>query len=105
MSPRPRTNLAAIVADDVVPAVKLEELSAPSPAPASVPIPVPAGPRSGTLKARTHQFSLYLEPAVHDKLREIAYVERVKIHQLVMEGVDRMLKARGQPSVKKLVTG
>jgi hypothetical protein len=41
-----------------------------------------------------------LEPVVHDKLREIAYVERVKIHQLVMEGVDLMLKARGHPSVK-----
>jgi hypothetical protein len=104
MSPRPRTNLAAIVAGDVVPAVKSEErLSAAPPPPA--PVPAPTEPRPGTLKARTHQFSLYLEPAVHDKLREIAYVERVKIHQLVMEGVDLMLKARGQPSVKKLVTG
>ena len=101
MSPRPRTNLAAIVAGDVVPAVKPEEPSVPPPAPAAVP----TGPRLGTLKARTHQFSLYLEPAVHDKLREIAYVERVKIHQLVMEGVDLMLKARGHPSVKKLMTG
>ena len=102
MSPRPRTNLAAIVAGDVVPAVKPEEqLPAPLPAPAAVP----TGPRPGTLMARTHQFSLYLEPAVHDKLREIAYVERIKIHQLVMEGVDLVLKARGAPSVEKLVTG
>jgi hypothetical protein len=99
MSQRPRTNLTAIIAGDVVPAVKPEEPSAPPPAPALVP----AGPRPGTLKARTHQFSLYLEPAVHDKLREIAYVERVKIHQLVMEGVDLVLKNRGQPSVKTLM--
>jgi hypothetical protein len=99
MSQRPRTNLAAIVAGDVVPAVRPEEPPAPLPAP---PPAVPVGPRPGTLKARTHQFSLYLEPAVHEKLREIAYVERVKIHQLVMEGVDLLLKARGQPSVKQL---
>ena len=102
MSPRPRTDLAAIVAGDVVPVVMP---SAPTAPPSPPPAPTPIGPRPGTLKARTHQFSLYLEPAVHDKLREIAYVERVKIHQLVMEGVDLVLKARGQPSVKKLVTG
>jgi hypothetical protein len=103
MSPRPRTDLAAIVAGDVVPVVMPPAPSAPP----SLPPPalVPTGPRPGTLKARTHQFSLYLEPAVHDKLREIAYVERIKIHQLVMEGVDLVLKARGAPSVEKLVTG
>jgi hypothetical protein len=96
---RHKTNLSALIADEVAPVAKPEEPAAPPPPAAAA---AQAGPRPGTLKARTHQFSLYLEPAVHDKLREIAFVERVKIHQLVMEGVDLLLKKRGQPSVKKL---
>jgi hypothetical protein len=38
-------------------------------------------------------------------LRKIAFDERVKIHDLVMEGVDVVLRRRGYPSVNDLKAG
>jgi hypothetical protein len=38
---------------------------------------------------------VYLPPAVHDQLRELAFSERVKMHTLLMEGLDLVFKARG----------
>lgn len=46
--------------------------------------------------------SLYLPRAVHDKLREIAYVERCKVHDLFIEGIDKVLAERGFASTKEL---
>jgi hypothetical protein len=70
---------------------------APSPAPATLK-------GQGTLKQRSHQFSTYLEPPVYDALRDIAHAERVKIHALVLEGVDLVLQKRGLPSIAKLMS-
>lgn len=39
--------------------------------------------------------SLYLPRAVHDKLREIAFTERRKVHELFIEGIDKVLAERG----------
>jgi hypothetical protein len=39
--------------------------------------------------------SLYLPRAVHDALREIAFHDRAKIHDLVMEAIGTFLKRRG----------
>ncbi len=39
--------------------------------------------------------SLYLPRAVHDKLREIAFTERRKVHELFVEGIDKVLAERG----------
>ena len=60
----------------------------------------PAG--EGTLKERAHQLSLYLEGPVYDRLREIAFHERTKLHPLILEGIDLLLKKRGAPSIKEL---
>jgi hypothetical protein len=60
----------------------------------------PAG--EGTLKQRAHQLSLYLEGPVYDRLREIAFHERTKLHPLILEGIDLLLKKRGAPSIKEL---
>jgi hypothetical protein len=49
--------------------------------------------------------SLYLPDAVYEALREIAFHERVKIHDLVMQGIDAVLKKRGYPSIDYLKTG
>jgi hypothetical protein len=46
--------------------------------------------------------SLYLPEAVYEALRKIAFDERAKIHDLIMEGVDGVLKRRGYPSVESL---
>jgi hypothetical protein len=49
--------------------------------------------------------SLYLPDGVYEALREIAFRERVKIHDLVMQGIDTALKKRGYPSIDDLKTG
>jgi hypothetical protein len=56
----------------------------------------------GTLKQRAHQLSVYLEEPVYDKLRDIAFHERTKLHPLILEGIDLVLKKRGMPSIKEL---
>ena len=42
---------------------------------------------------------------VHDALRKIAYDERVKIHDLVIKGIDAALKRRGYPPIESLKAG
>ena len=49
--------------------------------------------------------SLYLREPVYEALRKIAFDERVKIHDLVLEGIDVALRRRGYPSVENLKAG
>ena len=67
----------------------------------------PARPESGrgTLKERTKQMSVYLEPAVYDQLRDIAHAERTKIHPLMLEALDLLFSRRGARSIRELEDG
>ena len=56
----------------------------------------------GTLKERSKQLSVYLDPAVYDQLRDIAYVERTKIHPLMLEALDLLFSKRGALSIREL---
>jgi hypothetical protein len=49
--------------------------------------------------------SLYLPEPVYEALRETAFHERRKIHDLIMEGIDAVLKKRRDPSVEDLKAG
>jgi hypothetical protein len=49
--------------------------------------------------------SLYLPEPVYEALRKIAFDERVKINDLVLEGIDAALRRRGYPSVESLKAG
>jgi hypothetical protein len=49
--------------------------------------------------------SLYLPEPVYEVLRKIAFEERVKIHDLAMEGIDTVLRRRGYPSAGSLKAG
>jgi hypothetical protein len=49
--------------------------------------------------------SVYLPEAVYEALREAAFKERVKIHDIVLEGIGAALKRRGYPSIEELVSG
>ena len=62
---------------------------------ASAP-PAPAA-RAATPLTRSdiHKTTIYIPDAVHDRLREIAYTERRKVHDLLMEGIDRVMENRG----------
>jgi hypothetical protein len=49
--------------------------------------------------------SLYLPEPVYEALRTIAFEERLKIHDVVLEGIDAALRRRGYPSVETLKAG
>jgi hypothetical protein len=62
--------------------------------------------------ARTHaerpavvHSSIYLPEPVYETLRRIAFDERLKIHDIVLEGIDAALRRRGYPSVDNLKAG
>lgn len=66
--------------------------------------PLPAAPNVVTLappvpsrrkREGFQQTSLYLPVEVHERLREMAFVERVKFHDLVCEAIDGLLAERG----------
>jgi hypothetical protein len=40
--------------------------------------------------------SVYLPQAMHDALREAAFKERCKIHDIVLEGIELALRKRGR---------
>jgi hypothetical protein len=46
--------------------------------------------------------SLYLPEPVYEALRKIAFEERVKIHDVVLEGIDIALRRRGYASIESL---
>ena len=53
-------------------------------------------------RSATIQQTLYLPPAVHDQLRELAFAKRVKMHSLILEGLDAVFRANGMKSIAEL---
>ena len=49
--------------------------------------------------------SLYLPERVYEALRKIAFDERLKIHEIVLEGIDLALRRRGYLSIEGLKAG
>lgn len=47
--------------------------------------------------------TVYLPAAVHEQLRQLAFEERRKMHDYLMEGLDRVFKNRGLKSNSELV--
>jgi len=68
--------------------------------------PVMTGPvkqaSSGGTKGKTVQQTVYLAPAVHEQLRKIAFDERVKMHDILMEGLNLAFERRGLPRTTDL---
>ena len=62
--------------------------------PAPRPSIVHKAPRSRRQAGIVHT-SLYLPKAVHEALREVAFKERCKIHDVVLEGIGLALRKRG----------
>jgi hypothetical protein len=46
--------------------------------------------------------SIYLPKPVYETLRKIAFDQHVKIHDLLMEGIDLVLRRRGYQSIESL---
>ena len=49
--------------------------------------------------------SLYLPEPVYEALRKIGFEERLKIHDVVLEGIDLALRRRGYLSIEDLKAG
>jgi hypothetical protein len=43
-----------------------------------------------------------LEAPVYDRLRDIDHEERTKLHPLILEAIDLLLKKRGAPSIREV---
>ena len=54
--------------------------------------------------AKTIQQTLYLPPAVHDQLRSLAFHRRVKMHTIIMQGLDKIFQENGLKSISDLKT-
>jgi hypothetical protein len=86
-TPRKRTSLDAL-------------LRPPEPPP---PPPAPAAPEpAARAKRPVKQQTVYLPLPVYEQLRRLAFEERVKMHGLLMEGLDRVFRDRGLPGLGEL---
>jgi hypothetical protein len=88
---RKRTSLDAIVTRSVI------ETQAEEP-PAST---APRAPESGNRPGFKQQ-TAYLPVAVHEQLRRLAFEERAKMHDYLLEGLDLVFRKRGLPGVEEL---
>lgn len=50
---------------------------------------------SAKSKSEIVKQTVYLPPAVHEQLRQLAFEERKKMHDYLVEGLDRVFKNRG----------
>src|SRR3712207_1255402 len=96
----PRLSLKSIVAATASPGLQEAKVVPFRSRPAK---PDPSGRR--TLKERSKQLSVYLDPTVYDQLRDIAYAERTKIHPLMLEALDLLFANRGARSIRELENG
>ena len=56
----------------------------------------PAKPRSRQGRPGIIHSSVYLPEAVYEALRRVAFEERVKIHDIVLGGIEMALRKRGR---------
>jgi len=48
------------------------------------------------------QQTAYLPEPVYEQLRKLAFEERHKMHDYILEGLDRVFRDRGLPSIEEL---
>ena len=63
--------------------------------PAAAPPRAPKAVAKPVAKAGIRKNTLYLPDDVHDRLREISFTERRKMHDLFLEGIDHVIASRG----------
>jgi hypothetical protein len=85
-----RTSLTAVLGVKAEPALDTE--STP-PSLAARP-----APRRPGIKQQT----AYLPMPVYEQLRKLAFDERRRMHDYIMEGLDRVFQNRGLPSIEEL---
>ena len=58
------------------------------------------GIEAGSKRPSVKQHTAYLPVSVHEQLRKLAFEENRKIHDYLIEGLDRVFADRGLPAVK-----
>lgn len=82
---------------------KRTSLDAILPPPPVPPAPLAAAPAAAPgLRPGVKQQTVYLPLPVYEQLRRVAFDERVKMHQLLLEGLDRVFRDRGLPGLDEL---
>jgi hypothetical protein len=87
-----RTSLDSILSRSVT-----ETRAEPPPAPAEARPPVPG--KNPTIRHQT----AYLPQPVHEQLRHLAFTERAKMHDYLLEGLDLVFRKRGLPGIDELL--
>ncbi len=62
----------------------------------------PQGAETKPRRPKTIQQTAYLPEPVHEQLRRLAFEERAKMHNYIMEGLDLVFEKRGLPSIEEL---
>lgn len=84
--------------------MSVEDLKAKAEAPEPPPEPEPrkvGRPARTTAKAKPTPF--YLHPAVKEVLRDIAYHNRCKEHDLFVEGLEHVLRKHSYPTIAEII--
>lgn len=83
----------------------------PELAPAEAPIAAPAEvrakqqPRLVTQPADIVRTSIYISRASHERLREIAFAKRRRVHSLIVEAIDTLLDQHGLGETARVKLG
>jgi hypothetical protein len=88
---RKRTSLDVIVSRSVADAQPHEP-----------PVPVEDPAAAVSNRPSVKQQTAYLPLAVHEQLRRLAFEERAKMHDYLLEGLDLVFRKRGLPGIEEL---
>ncbi|MBZ5729374.1 MAG: hypothetical protein LAP87_30915 [Acidobacteriia bacterium] len=107
MSAKKRTSLDAVFAAEELPAAsppkKDRGTSKPAEAAKAAVVDIQPQERAGgSRRPSVKQHTAYLPLAVHEQLRKLAFEENRKMHDYLVEGLDRVFADRGLPAVKDL---
>lgn len=107
MSAKKRTSLDAVFAAEELPAPKQTKKNSARSKPVEAAKPTVAAIQQqervgGSKRHSVKQHTAYLPLAVHEQLRKLAFEENRKMHDYLMEGLDRVFADRGLPAVKDI---
>lgn len=105
MSAKKRTSLDAVfgIEEPVVTPLKKHRAKNKAERVSTASMPVTEAERGGDSKRpNVKQHTAYLPLAVHEQLRKLAFEENRKMHDYLVEGLDRVFADRGLPAVKDL---
>ena len=63
-----------------------------------------SGVRKRDIKRDIVRQTAYLPKAVHEQLRQLAFEERLKMHDYLIEGLDLVFAKRGLSSIQELMS-